>query len=270
MIKTILVPIGHDKGAAERIAFAAELAIKYDAHIQALHVLTPAGDMFKSMPVEAYTAEAFNQYENDLMQEAKKYREKYEKQLKSTGVRYDWCQHQGNLLDFLNLHSRTADLTVLTQKTDTLDDIMSVMHDFIIESGLPVIVIPETGASAEYKNILIAWDGGQQCAKATHNALPVLKNAEKVTVLTITEENKNQIPEADICIKLARHGVNAEALTVAETKSIGARILETANTVDADLIISGAWGHRRLREIIFGGVTKNLLSNQEYSIYLSH
>ena len=63
MIKTILVPIGHDKGAAQRVSLAVELANKYDAHIQALHVLTPAGDMFKSMPVEAYTAEAFNQYE---------------------------------------------------------------------------------------------------------------------------------------------------------------------------------------------------------------
>tara|TARA_R110002096_G_scaffold416576_2_gene619544 strand:+ start:399282 stop:400094 length:813 start_codon:yes stop_codon:yes gene_type:complete len=270
MIKTILVPIGHDKGAAQRVALAAELANKYDAHIQALHVLTPAGDMFKSMPVEAYTAEAFNQYERDLQEEAKKYRAVYEKQLKAAGVRYDWCQQQGNMLDFLNLHSRSADLTVLTQKGESLDDIMSVMHDFIIESGLPVIVIPEAGASADYKNILIAWDGGKQCAKATHDALPILKNADKVTVLTIAEENKSQIPEADICIKLSRHGVNAEALTVAESDSVGGRILETAESINADLIISGAWGHRRLREIIFGGVTKKLLSNQKYSIYLSH
>jgi len=270
MIKTILVPIGHDKGAAERVALAAELANKYDAHVKALHVLTPAGDMFKSMPVEAYTAEAFNQYEIDLQEEAKKYREIYQKQLKSAGVRYDWCQQQGNMLDYLNLHSRTADLTVLTQKSDTLDDIMSVMHDFIIESGLPVIVIPEGGASADYKNILVAWDGGKQCAKATHDALPILKNADKVTVLTIAEESKNLLPEADICVKLSRHGVNAEALTVAEGSSIGDRILQTAESIDADLIVSGAWGHRRLREIIFGGVTKKLLSNQKHSIYLSH
>lgn len=270
MIKTILVPIGHDAGAKKRIAFAAELANKYDAHIKALHVLTPAGDMFKYTPVEAYTAEAFDQYEKDLQLEANKYREMYEKQLKSTGVRYDWCQQQGNMLDYLNLHSRTADLTVLTQKGDTVDDIMSVMHDFIIESGLPAIIIPETGASADYKNILIAWDGGQQSAKATHDAIPILKNADKVTVLTIDEDKKNQIPEADICVKLARHGITVEALTISDSKSIAKTILETAEIVDADLIVAGAWGHRRLREIIFGGVTKSLLSNQKYSIYLSH
>jgi len=270
MIKTILVPIGHDAGAEKRIKFAAELANKYDAHIQALHVLTPAGDMFKYTPVEAYTAEAFDQYERDLQLEAEKYREKYEKQLKSAGVRYDWCQQQGNMLDFLNLHSRTADLTILTQKGDTLDDIMGVMNDFIIESGIPAIIIPETGASVDYKNILVAWDGGQQCAKATHDAVPILKNAEKVTVLTIAEDKKNQLPEADICVKLARHGINAEALTVTDANSISKCIVETADNVGADLIVAGAWGHRRLREIIFGGVTKSLLSNQKHSIYLSH
>ncbi|HPF47780.1 MAG: universal stress protein [Alphaproteobacteria bacterium] len=270
MIKTILVPIGHDRGTEARVAMAAKLADKYDAHVRALHVMVPAGDMFKSMPVEAYTAEAFNQYEKDLKAEAEKYRERFEKQLKASGVRFDWCQQQGNLLDFLNMHSRTADLTVLTQKGDAIDDILSVMHDFIIEGGLPVLVVPEAGAPVDLKNILIAWDGGSQCAKATHNALSILKEAEKVTVLTVSEEEKDYLPEADICIKLARHGVNAEALTISESDSISDTILETAQKINADMIIAGAWGHRRLREIIFGGATKDLLSNQQFSVYLSH
>jgi len=270
MIKTILVPIGHDEGAPERVAFAAALAQKYDAHIQALHILTPAGDMFKTVPAEAYSTAAFDQYEKDLQAQADKYREKYEEQLKSAGVRYDWYQQQGDMLTFMNMHSRTADVTILTQKGDNIDDIMSVMHDFVIESGLPVIVISAKGATADFKNVLVAWDGGQQCAKAAHYALPILQRADKVTVLTIAEDDKIQIPEADICVKLARHGVNAEALTVSDSVSVGDRILGIASSLDADLIVSGAWGHRRLREIIFGGVTKKLLSNQVYSIYLSH
>jgi hypothetical protein len=149
MIKTIGAPICHDKGAAERVAFAAELAVKQDAHVKALHILNPAADMFKAVPVEAYTAEAFDTYEKGLKEEAHKYYDKYCIQLKSAGVLYDWWQEQGNTLDYLNLHSRAADLTILTQKGETMDEIMSVMHDFIIESGLPVIAIPEEGASAD-------------------------------------------------------------------------------------------------------------------------
>lgn len=270
MIKTILVPIGHDKGAAERINLATELAKKYDAHVQALHILTPAGDMFKSMPIESYSAEAFDIYEKDLLEEADKYRAVYEKQMKSSGVRFDWCQEQGDMLTKLNHHSRVADLTILTQKSDTYDDILNVTQDFVIESGMPVIVIPEDGADADYKNILIAWDSSQQSARATDAAIPLLKNADKVTVLTIAEDHKMQVPEADICIKLSRHGVNVEALTVSDSVSTGDRILDTAKSLDADLIVAGAWGHRRLRELIFGGVTKQLLSNQKHSIFLSH
>ena len=59
-------------------------------------------------------------------------------------------------------------------------------------------------------------------------------------------------------------------LTVTDANSISKCIVETADNVGADLIVAGAWGHRRLREIIFGGVTKSLLSNQKHSIYLSH
>lgn len=92
MMKTILVPIGHDEGAEERVALAIALAQKYDGHVKALHVLTPASDMFKTTPVEAYTAEAFDRFEKELKEEALKYREKYEKKLKAAGVLYDWTQ----------------------------------------------------------------------------------------------------------------------------------------------------------------------------------
>ncbi|MDG1859688.1 MAG: universal stress protein [Emcibacteraceae bacterium] len=270
MIKTILVPIGHADGAKERLDFAIDLAKKYDAHIKALHILTPVSDMFKTVPTEAYTVEAFTRYEDDLLKQAENYRAKYEAQLKSADVLYDWCQLQGSMLANLNLHSRTADVTILSQKGESYDEVMSVMHDFIIESGLPVIIIPQAGVSSATNNILVAWDGGRQCAKAVHDALPLLIKADKVTVLTITEDEKRQVPEADICVKLARHGVNAEALTVNDSIKVADRILRTAEEINADLIVAGAWGHVRLREIIFGGVTKQLLSNQKRSIYLSH
>jgi nucleotide-binding universal stress UspA family protein len=270
MIKTILVPIGHSGGAEERLDFAIELAKKHDAHITALHILTPMGDMVKTMPIEAYTAATFDRFERDLQEEAAVYKTRFEKKLKGEDIRYDWYQQQGDILTQLNLHARASDVTILSQKGDGMDEIFGVMHDFIIESGLPVIVIPAKGAHANYKNILIAWDGGKQCATAVNDALPILIKSDKTTVLTITEDAKTQIPEADICVKLARHGVNAEALTVDDSISVAKRILQTADDINADLIVSGAWGHRRLREIIFGGVTKQLLSNQKYPIYLSH
>ena len=270
MIKTILVPVGNAQGAEERLDLAVDLANKYDAHVTALYILTPMGDMVKSVSIEAYSGVSFAHFEKEQEEEAEALREKYEKKLKSSGVRYDWYQQTGDVLTQLNLHARAADLTILSQKGDDFDDILSVTHDFIIENGLPVIVIPSEGDNGNYKNVLIAWDNVKQSAKAVHDALPILQNADKVTVLTISEDGKYRLPEADICKKLARHGVNAEALTEDTSMAIADRVLETAKNIDANLIVSGAWGHRRLREIIFGGVTKKLLSNQKHSVYLSH
>ncbi|MDA0708378.1 MAG: universal stress protein [Proteobacteria bacterium] len=272
MIKTILVPICHEKGADERIDFAINLATKFDAHVKALHILTPLESMIGAMPMEsAYTIEAYSQFQKNAVEEAKKLKAKYEKKLSKSGVRFDWCQEKGDVLSHMYIYSRTSDLTIISQKGDTFDEVLSVMNDFIIGSGLPVIAIPSAGVKKfDGKHILVTWDGGQYSAKATHDALPLLKMAKKVTVLSIAEDAKTQIPAADICAHLSRHGVKAEALTFDKSKSAEKRIIETADELNVDLIVAGAWGHRRLLEIFFGGVTKKLLSNQKRPVFLVH
>ena len=162
-------------------------------------------------------------------------------------------------------------MTIINQESDNLDEIMGSMNDFIIGSGLPVIAIPiDGGKDFTGKNIVVAWDGSKECAKATHDALPFLKLADKVIVVTISEEEKMQLPQNDICVHLARHGVNAEAMTLRDNVPVGKRLLETAESTGADLIVAGAWGHQRLRELIFGGVTRKLISNQKKVVFLAH
>ena len=88
--------------------------------------------------------------------------------------------------------------------------------------------------------------------------------------LTVSDDKNMDVPEADICIHLARHAVNTEALTLSNRVPTSQRIIETAESSNADLIVAGAWGHKRLREIIFGGVTKTLLSNQKRAVFITH
>ena len=272
MIKTILVPICHQQGADERIECAIDLANKFDAHIQALHILTPLETMVSSIHADfARSIEVYSQFQKDVELEAEKLKEKYVTKLEHAGVRFDWCQEKGDLLDHLYIYSRASDLTILSQKDDSFDDILDYTNDFIIGSGLPVLVIPKKYEKTfEANNIIVAWDGSRESAKVTHDALPLLKAANKVTVLTVSENNKEQVPGADICIHLARHGVIAEALTITEENPSDQIILNAANNIDADLIVAGAWGHKRLQEIVFGGVTKTLISNQKKALFLAH
>ncbi len=272
MIKTILVPICHEQGADERIACAVDLANKYDAHIQALHILTPLENMAHAIHHDFTSSiELYGMFQQEAKDEAAKLQEKYEDKLKGEGVRYDWCQEKGDLLTYLYTYARAADIAIVSQKGDSYDDILDYINDFIIGSGLPVLAIPRSGnCVASPKNVLVAWDGSRESAKATNDALPFLKAADKVTVLTISDDKKEDLPEAEICVHLSRHGVNAEALTKTNQTSVPQCILETAAEVDAALIVAGAWGHKRLQELIFGGVTKTLVSNQKHAVLFAH
>lgn len=273
MIKTILVPISHEHGMEEVLDFSIQMANKFDAHIKALQIITP---LENTMPgsfysTSAFSAEIYSNFQKGHEEQASSSRKKYENTLERSGLRYDWCQERGELLELLYIHARAADITIINQESDNPDEIMRSMNDFIIGSGLPVIAIPTEGAKDfSGKNILVAWDGGKESAKATHDALPFLTLADKVTVVTISEEEKMQVPEADICVHLARHGVKVEALTLSDSGPVGKRILDTAESTGSDLIVAGAWGHQRLRELIFGGVTKKLISNQEKVVFLAH
>ena len=272
MIKTIMVPIYHEQSSDARIEFAIQLANKFDAHIKALHVIIPPEIIAGSLPFEtAYMLSTYKNFEKNAEKKAQELKLYYESKLTSAGVRFDWCQERGELLKIMYAHARTADVTIISQKTESVDEIFDHMNDFIIGSGMPVMVIPEKGVQ-DFKgnNILVAWNGSRECAKATHAALPFLRMADKVTVVTITGDKEASIPEADICLHLSRHGVNAEALTLNDVIHEKERILDAARSIDADLIVAGAWGHMRLREIILGGVTRNLIRNQEKVAFLVH
>jgi nucleotide-binding universal stress UspA family protein len=84
------------------------------------------------------------------------------------------------------------------------------------------------------------------------------------------EEKKDEIVTADICANLARHGVNITGMTSELNYDIGAKIMEICLAHNADLIVSGAWTHMRLAELIYGGVTKTLFNNHEIPVLFAH
>ncbi len=272
MIKTILVPINQESDIDQNLNFAVDMANMFDAHIKMLHVLTPIEAVIGALPMEsAYLINAYGDFEKRAEEQAEKYRETCEGKLERAGVRFDWCQETGDLLQCLYTYSRVADVSIIRQEGSDIYDVFDVQNNFIIGGGLPVIAIPDTEVTDhKFGNILVAWDGGRECAKATHDALPFLKMATNVTVVTISEKEKANLPEADICRYLSRHGVNAEALTLSEAVSVERRILDTAESMEADMIVAGAWSHVRMSEIVFGGVTKELLSNQKRPVLLAH
>jgi nucleotide-binding universal stress UspA family protein len=136
-----------------------------------------------------------------------------------------------------------------------------------------VLVVPYVGEPVvKGEHVLVCWDGGREAARAATDALPFLREARKVTVLTVnTGAAPSEVPGADIALYLARHGVKSEAArTPAGGIDPGNVILSRAFDYGVDLIVMGAYGHSRVREILLGGATRAILRQMTVPVLMSH
>jgi nucleotide-binding universal stress UspA family protein len=140
--------------------------------------------------------------------------------------------------------------------------------------GRPVLVVPRYGTFERLgERVLIAWNGSREATRAVHDAIPILKRAITVTVLSIDPEvdSPPRTPSADITLHLARHGIAAEAASTSSVDfGVGNALLSRAADLGADLIVMGAYGHSRMREMVLSGATRHLLQNMTVPVLMSH
>ena len=175
-------------------------------------------------------------------------------------------------------HGRAADLIVASQSDPDWE--MSGLFDaperLALESGRPVLVVPYAGRFGEIgKRVMVAWSGKREGARAVFDALPLLKSADKVTLLCVVgrdaDGESGQLPGAEIAASLARHGVKVTVRkTLADEVGVADEILARLADEGSDLLVMGAYGHSRLREMVFGGVTRHILRHMTVPTLMSH
>jgi len=123
--------------------------------------------------------------------------------------------------------------------------------------------------------VLVAWNASREATRAVHDALPILERADLVHVMAINPDHgragHGDIPGADICLHLSRHGVKAvcEHIT-ADDLDPGEMLLSRAADEDCDLIVMGGYGHSRMRQLVLGGTTRQLLAHMTVPVLFSH
>ncbi|MCF4126804.1 universal stress protein [Methylobacterium sp. SyP6R] len=172
----------------------------------------------------------------------------------------------------LAAEARLHDLTVLD--LDPRSEILSreTIETALMASGRPVIAVPRTHPAFAGRRIVVAWDGSLQAARAANDALPLLRAAEAVELVTVGDPDDllTTVPGADFARHLARHGV---AVTVTDLPQVGGTadtLRGHAEQVRADLIVMGAYRHSRTREFVFGGVTRAFLLDAPVPLFLAH
>lgn len=275
-IEDLLVYIDNSKACPARLDAAIRVTQAHGTHLTGLYVLP-------RLNIPMYTEVQIPQDILATQREAARTQAAdAEKAIKAATDRSDvaaeWRYVEDDIARALTLHARYADLVVAGQadKSGSIAFNDGLAEKLVLASGRPVLVIPYIGAPEKIgERVLVAWNASREAVRAVHDALPMLKRAKTAHVLAINPlegaDGEGAIPSADICRHLARHGVKAEAHHVhAHNVEVGDMLLSRAADWGVDLIVMGAYGHSRLRELVLGGATRHLLQHMTVPVFMAH
>lgn len=179
----------------------------------------------------------------------------------------------GDLLKRFVAQARVHDLAVLDAETSTIDVDRGIIENTLFESGHPIILVPAATRSFSCGKIVVAWDGSAQAARAVSAALPLLRSAKAVDIVSVVPEKElsHKLPGADIATFLARHGVKVTETDLAiGPDGIAKTLLRFLERHPAELVVMGAYKHSVAWEWLTGGVTQTFLKTNPVPLFLSH
>jgi len=272
--KTILVQADLPDAVANGVRLAAQLANDEQAHLVG-YALSGADQAIAQCNAAVAGMVALPTDLGALTEKADAALAEFSKQAQGYGVSSYESRRIDDTPDYaLVMQARYADLLVMPLN-DNSGEPSAVLQYVMLHGGKPVLIVP-TATKVEQvgRAPLLAWDGGQQAARAINAALPLLQRAGKATLAVFngTEHYAahGQQPGADMATYLARQGIQVEVVQKTTKQAIGLALLELAGELSADLLVMGGYGHSRLREIALGGATRDVLKHMNLPVLMTH
>ncbi|MEX1827268.1 hypothetical protein [Luteibacter sp. CQ10] len=271
-IAVALTETASDRAAVDAaILLASAFGSRVDL-LQLLLMPTPLVDSWSLVPDSAFI-EAYDTIRDEAKTQAAAWRE----HLKRAHVPGEVHALESLYIEPSSLAAQAArcrDMVVIGGPDPHDGDAASSRRYFsglLFETGLPVLVVPHGSEPVlPPRRATVAWADTRECVRAIHDALPLLKGCEAVSVASVKDAYASD-PAEPVAL-LARHGVAAEPifLKLSGDESTAARIMEHASASHSHLIVAGGYGHTRLREWAIGGVTRELLSYSRIPVLFSH
>ncbi|MFN4277430.1 MAG: universal stress protein [Ferrovibrio sp.] len=271
--RDIAIHIGMNAGGElpAQLAYAAAMAAGCGAHLTGLFNRPPLPLVRHYVPPEV-----IERHKAECDAAALKARQQLEAAARAQGVGADWCDMPGSALEMVSTQARASDLLLLSgvmpgQKAAREYDRETLADEVVLALGRPVLLLPGNPKPGLPAAILIGWNGSREASRAVHDAMPLLQQAAKVTILCLDPGRKQGLPGAELARHLARQGVTTDLLIRdGHDRDAGKMLQQTAWDTKADMIVMGAYGHGRLRETILGGATAHMLAKADLPVFFSH
>jgi nucleotide-binding universal stress UspA family protein len=279
IMKTLLVPTEHHDLMPSVLETALQVARKFDGYIEGF-ALRPAIDNFAAMdPVSSMAVATVRQHDEEAAEQARLLFDTFMKDhgvprvgLGSSKLACGWFDAAPDGDDFVGSYGRVFDLTVLGQPGhEAQSPRMATLETALFESGRPVLIAPSSVPTRLGENVLIAWNCSTEQARTTAFAMPLLRMAKRVTVLTVEGGTVPGPPGTKLVATLERHCIPATAVTLSPgRRTSGEAILAHAQSLGCDLLVKGAYTQSRLRQMIFGGATRHILAHAHLPVLMAH
>jgi nucleotide-binding universal stress UspA family protein len=291
MMKTILVPVGGGEADATVLQSAFAVAEPLGAHLELMHVRVAVGDAAVHTPHMEFArgvglasalealgrgaarrAECAERNVHDFC--SRHGIEMVDAPRPAPAVTARWRRDEGEPIERLLFHARHHDLVVMSRPAQ-LDGLPpDRLETLLLGCGRPLLIVPPRAPLRALGTAMVCWKETRDAAHAVSAAMPLLAKAQRVAVVSVNEEDGGQaLTEAvrDVVRELAWNGISAEAHLLARgTRSTADSLFAAAGTHRVDLMVMGAYGHRYLREALFGGCTQSAIDAAHCPVFLVH
>lgn len=269
---TLMVHLELEHSNDARLRIAGDLAEQFNAKLIGIAAANPQPTFYAD---GEFAQSLVAQNRAELKQRMTETEERFRSAMHQRARDIEWRSAMTRPADYVTREARAADLIITGVNRDgiLLDPLRRLdPSDLVMQAGRPIFVVPPEADYLKLNCALVAWKDTREARRAVADALPLLRKAKDVVVVEVIEDDSRR-SEAharvdDVAAWLGRHGIAAFGRVFHAVKEEDQ--IDKVWQYGADFIVAGAYGHTRLREWVFGGFTRSLLTRSQHCSFLAH
>jgi nucleotide-binding universal stress UspA family protein len=269
---TLMVHLELEHSNDVRLQIAGDLAERFDAKLIGIAAADPQPSYYAG---EAFAQGLVGQERSQIREQMVETEARFRSEMQHRACDIEWRSAIARPREYISQQARAADLIITGANRDgiLLDPLRRLdPSDLVMQAGRPVFVVPPEAECLKLKNALVAWKDTREARRAIADALPLLRKAEEINVVEVIEDNSDRSAARarvdDVADWLNRHEIAASGFVMHAVSE--AEKIDTLWQCGPDFVVAGAYGHARMREWVFGGITQTLLARSRHCSFLAH